>query len=210
MMSPGKRRRTGRCIWLLLGGVVLTGTAAPRSPAQTGSTQTGSTASIAEKAAVCSACHGANGVPISKEIPVIWGQHAGYIFLDLRDFQTGARKNELMEPIVKGLSRSDMLALGEYFEAKTWPDLGQPRASATDAAHAQAVAASGQCTQCHLGGFLGDSANPRLAAQSADYLRKTMRDFRTGARANNPWMTALLKTFSDGDIDAMAKYLGGL
>ena len=74
----------------------------------------------------------------------------------------------------------------------------------------QAVAASGQCTQCHLGGYQGDSTNPRLAGQSVDYLRKTMREFHDGTRGNNPWMAALLKTFSESDIDAMALYLGGL
>ena len=172
--------------------------------------QTAGTGSIDDKAAICAACHGANGVPITKEIPIIWGQHAGYFFLNLRDMQTGARKNEQMAPIVKDMSHEDMLAFGEYFEKKPWPNLGQPSAPADVVAHAEAVATSGQCTQCHLGGYLGDSTNPRLAGQNVDYLRKTMLDFRSGARANNPWMTALLKTFPDADIEAMARYLGGL
>lgn len=165
---------------------------------------------IAAKAAVCSTCHGDKGVPVRKEVPIIWGQHAGYIFLNLRDFQTGARKNEQMVPVIATLSSGDMLALAEYFAARPWPDLEQPRAAADVTAHASAVAGSGQCTSCHQGGFLGDSTNPRLAGQAIDYLRKTMRDFHDGTRANNPWMTALLKTFTDGDIDAMAQFLGGL
>lgn len=178
--------------------------------ATTAVAQNAGTDSIADKAAVCNACHGVSGVPISKEIPIIWGQHAGYIFLNLRDFQSGARKSEVMAPIATTLSSSDMLALGEYFEKKPWPDLEQPRSQADVAARAAAVAASGQCTSCHLSGFLGDSANPRLAGQSNDYLDKTMRDFHDGSRGNNPWMAALLKTFSDDDIDALAHYLGGL
>ena len=172
--------------------------------------QTTGTDPIADKAALCSGCHGDNGVPANDEIPVIWGQHAGYIFLNLRDYQTGARKNELMEPVVATLSRTDMLALGEYFEKKPWPNLGQARAPADIAVRAEAMAASGQCSQCHLGGFLGDSTNPRLAGQNIGYLRKTMSDFHTGIRSNNPWMAALLKSFSDADVDAMARYLGGL
>jgi cytochrome c553 len=179
------------------------------SIATTAIAQNAGTDPIADKASACSACHGDSGVPISKEIPIIWGQHAGYIFLNLRDYQSGARKNEVMASIVTTLSSSDMLALGEYFEKKPWPDLEQPRAGADVAARAAAVAASGQCTSCHLSGFLGDSANPRLAGQSVDYLDKTMRDFHDGNRGNNPWMAALLKTFSDNDIDALAHYLGG-
>jgi cytochrome c553 len=172
--------------------------------------QTAGADTIAGKAAACSACHGGNGVPISKDIPIIWGQHAGYIFLNLRDFQSGARTNAAMAPVIATLSGGDMLALAEYFESKPWPDLEQPRASADDAAHATAVAGSGQCASCHLSGLLGDSANPRLAGQSIDYLRKTMRDFHDGTRGNNPWMAALLKTFTESDIDAIAHYAGGL
>ena len=194
-----------RGISLLLAGLVVSLLAARELPAETETADL-----IAEKAAVCGTCHGADGVPISKDIPAIWGQHAGYIFLELRDFQTGARKNEQMAPIVKDLTHADMLALGEYFETKPWPDLNQPRAPADVASDAQGIAASGQCPQCHLGGYLGASATPRLAGQSIDYLRHTMLDFHTGTRGNNPWMAALLKTFTDADINALALYLGGL
>jgi cytochrome c553 len=190
---------------LLFAGLILSVLVFSEAAAQTGATDP-----IAQKAAICAACHGANGVPINRDIPVIWGQHAGYIFLELRDFQTGARKNDMMAPIVKDLSHADMLALGEYFETKPWPDLEQPRAPANVATTAQGVAASGQCPQCHLAGYLGASATPRLAGQSIDYLRHTMGAFHTGTRGNNPWMAALLKTFSDADINALAVYLGGL
>jgi cytochrome c553 len=198
--------RAKHLIGALLASLMLAGGTAMTATAQ----QPAGTRSIDDKAAVCSACHGANGVPVSKEIPIIWGQHAGYLFLNLRDMQSGARKNEQMEAIVKTLSRGDLLALGVYFESKPWPDLQQPRAAADVVARAEAVATSGQCPQCHLGGYAGDSTNPRLAGQSSEYLRKTMRDFHNGTRGNNPWMAALLKTFADGDIDAMAGYLGGL
>jgi len=195
---PSPHRTAALCAWLTL----VSATAAVA--------QTTDPDSIASKAVICGACHGASGVPISKDIPIIWGQRAGYMFLNLRDFQSGARKNARMAPMVATLSSSDMLALAEYFAELPWPDLEQPRATADATAHATAVAGSGQCASCHLGGFLGDSTNPRLAGQGIDYLRKTMRDFHDGKRGNNPWMTALLKTFTDSDIDALAQFLGGL
>jgi cytochrome c553 len=194
-----------RANWLLLAALIVSVAACREATAQTGAAD-----SVAQKAAICGACHGGNGAPISKDIPVIWGQHAGYIFEELHDFQTGARKNEQMALIVKNLTRADMLALGEYFETKPWPDLTQPRAAAEVTTDAQGIAASGQCPQCHLGGYLGASVTPRLAGQSIDYLRHTMLDFHTGARGNNPWMAALLKTYTDADINALALYLGGL
>ena len=36
-----------------------------------------------------------------------------------------------------------------------------------------------------------------------------MAQFRDGERKNNPWMVALLKTYTDADITAMASYLAG-
>jgi cytochrome c553 len=165
--------------------------------------------SVEEKAKICAACHGEAGVPIDGKIPVIWGQQAGYLYLDLRDFKRGTRKNEQMSAIAAGLSREDMLSLSEYFSKKPWPNLGQSRAADDVVHHAEVNASSGQCTQCHLGGYLGGGTTPRLADQSKQYLLKTMQDFRSGARANNPWMTDLLKTYKDEDIQALADYLGG-
>ena len=51
------------------------------SPAQT----------IEEKAQLCAACHGENGIPQEKTTPVIWGQYQGYLYLELRDYKSGAR-----------------------------------------------------------------------------------------------------------------------
>jgi cytochrome c553 len=165
---------------------------------------------IAEKAAVCAACHGDNGVPTDKSIPVLWGQNEGYIYIELRDMKKGARKNEQMQAVVETLSRDDMLALAAYFAAKPWPTLPQPRASQADQAHFDSMANSAGCVGCHQAGYKGAGTQPRLAGQAAAYLEKTMLDFRSGARANNSWMTDLLKTYSPGDIAQMARVLAGM
>ena len=165
---------------------------------------------IEEKAQVCSACHGENGVPQQKDHPVIWGQQLGYLFIELRDFKVGARKNDLMSPIAQGLDPSDLMPLAQYFSQKPWPNLAQPPATGDVVAQAQRANASIVCTSCHQEGFKGDSVQPRLAGQNHDYLAKTMTDFRTGARANNPSMTDLMKAISDADIAALATYIAGL
>jgi cytochrome c553 len=170
----------------------------------------GAADTIEEKAAVCAACHGDNGVPIDKSYPNIFGQAEGYIYIELRDMKKGDRKNEQMAPIVETMSREDMLALAAYFAAKPWPNLQQPRASAADAKHFDSMAVSAQCVECHQAGYLGAGTQPRLAGQNMDYLVKTMLDFRDGARANNTWMRDLLKTFSEDDIKQMARVLAGM
>lgn len=166
--------------------------------------------SIEQKAQLCAACHGAAGVPTQNNIPVIWGQQLGYLFIELRDFKSGARKNDMMSPIAQGLDQSDLLPLATYFSKETWPDLQQKQAAADVAAQAQRVNASVVCTSCHQEGFNGAGTQPRLAGQSRDYLAKTMADFRTGARANNPTMTAFMKGISESDTAALASYLAGL
>jgi cytochrome c553 len=165
---------------------------------------------IEEKVQVCSGCHGENGKPVDKTIPNIWGQQAGYLYIQLRDFKRGDRKSEIMQPIASGFERNDMLAIAEYFAKKPWPDLGQPRAPKDVAQRAQTASGSIGCTGCHLEQFQGDSTVPRLAGQGRDYLAQTMNDFRTRARGNNPGMSDLMIATAPDDLTALAQYLSGL
>jgi cytochrome c553 len=166
--------------------------------------------SIDDKVQVCSGCHGETGKPVDKAIPNIWGQQAGYLYIQLRDFKRGDRKSEIMQPIASGFERNDMLAVAEYFSKKPWPDLGQPRASKDVAQRAQTASGSIGCTGCHLEQFQGDGTVPRLAGQGRDYLAQTMNDFRTRARGNNPGMSDLMIATSVDDLAALAEYLAGL
>ena len=165
---------------------------------------------IEAKAKVCVACHGENGVPQLKTTPVIWGQNAGYMFLQLRDFQSGARKNDLMSPIAATLAKEDLLPLAEYFSKLKWPNLVQPEAASDVAAKAQAAISSVGCIACHLDHFQGDGTTARLAGQEHDYLQKTMMDFRTRARGNNPGMSDLMNATTPDAITALADYLAGM
>ena len=166
--------------------------------------------SIERKAAVCGACHGLNGVPEDKSTPIIWGQQAGYLFIQLRDFERGARRAEPMAAIAHSLSRQDALGLAEYFAAKPWPNIGAPAASKADADIAKAAINSVVCTSCHLAQFRGASTVPRLAGQERDYLVKTMMDFRNHTRANSPSMSDFMNSITPEQIKAIASYLAGL
>ena len=165
---------------------------------------------IDEKAQVCAGCHGENGVPQQKDWPVIWGQQQGYLYLQLRDFKSGARKDDVMSPIAQSLERADMQELALYFSQKPWPNLQQPRAARDVATRAQTAINAIVCTSCHQAGFLGDSTQPRLAGLTEQYLKKSMLDFRNKSRANNPGMTDLMLAISEQDIADIAAYLAGL
>src|SRR5882757_5482434 len=165
---------------------------------------------IQEKTQVCTGCHGAEGKPVDKTIPTIWGQQPGYIYIELRDFKRGDRKSDIMQPIASSLERQDMLDIADYFSKKPWPDLGQPRASKEVSNRAVDANHSIGCTGCHLDHFQGDGTVPRLAGMGRDYLAKQMADFRSHARGNNPGMSDLMIATPPDDLTALAEYLAGL
>ena len=166
--------------------------------------------SIEQKTQICARCHGADGKPVDKTVPTIWGQQAGYIYIELRDFKRGDRKSDIMRPIASSLERQDMLDIADYFSKKPWPDLSQPRASKEISIRAVNANQSIGCTGCHLDHFQGYGTVPRLAGMGRDYLAKQMTDFRSRARGNNPGMSDLMLATPPDDLAALAEYLAGL
>src|ERR1700683_2079407 len=128
---------------------------------------TGRAQSIEEKAQICSTCHGDNGVPAEQSfpVPVIWGQNFGYLFAQLRDFKSGARKSEQMAAIAQALDQADLMPLAQYFSKKPWPNSGQPRPPEDVVGTIKRVNAGAVCTSCHLRDLKGDTTTPRLAGQ---------------------------------------------
>ena len=195
--DPGAATRAVLLAALLVTLLVTGGTALAADP-------------IEEKAKLCATCHGENGIPQLKTTPVIWGQNEGYLFLQLRDFKSGVRKNELMSPVAATLEKQDLLALAAHFSKLKWPNLQQPQAPKNVATTALSASASVGCPGCHLAHYQGDGTTARLAGQQHDYLLKTMMDFRDKKRGNNPGMSDLMKATSPEDLQALAKYLAGL
>jgi cytochrome c553 len=165
---------------------------------------------IEQKVQLCASCHGADGVPINNTTPVIWGQDEGYLYLQLRDFKRGTRKNAIMEPLASQFEKADMYAIAAYFTKKPWPDLKQPPAPGDVAAKAESAAKSIGCRGCHLEHFQGDGTTARLAGQWQEYLLSQMLAFRDGSRGNNPGMSDLMKATPEEDFEPLSKYLAGL
>jgi cytochrome c553 len=193
----------GKLNWLICCGIALAAlSSAGTTPA--------SAQKLDEMVEPCAGCHGQDGKPIDKTIPVIWGQQTGYLYIQLRDFKRGDRKSEIMQPVASSFEKDDMLAIAEYFSKKPWPDLGQPRAPKDVSGRALTAEHSVGCTGCHLDRFQGDGTVPRLAGQGREYLARTMADFRTRARGNNPGMSDLMIATPPDDLAALAEYLAGL
>ncbi len=166
---------------------------------------------IEDKAQLCAACHGENGLPPEQSfpVPIIWGQNLGYLLFQLRDFKSGSRQSDVMTPIAQALPHEDLTALAQYFSQKPWPKL-PPQPSADPPAPGQRAGAWVVCASCHQEGFVGGGMQPRLAGQERAYLEKTMVEFQRGARANNPGMTDLMKSLTPQDISALAAWLSAM
>jgi cytochrome c553 len=63
----------------------------------------------------CAACHGSDGAGNDKEtIPVIGGQHYGYLLAQLSGFASGLRGHSLGADVVSGLSDEEQQAVADY------------------------------------------------------------------------------------------------
>ena len=163
-----------------------------------------------EKAAVCGACHNPDGNSTIPQNPILAGQTARYIYLQLRDFKESRRKDPLMSPMAANLSKKDMLDLGAYFSAQK--QLSQnSKGDPSLIAHGKEVADAAICTMCHLGGFSGQNEIPKTGGQHYEYVLKQLQDFKAKRRTNDAGnMTAVLRTITDEDLKALAAYVASL
>jgi cytochrome c553 len=163
-----------------------------------------------KKAEACVACHGPNGNSTQPLFPILASQTARYIYLQLRDFKEGRRKEPQMDPFMQNLSREDMFDLAAFFAAQKI----RPTSFKSDPAKAERGRKKSEevlCTMCHIGGFLGQNEIPRVAGQHYEYTVKQLRDFKTQRRTNDAGnMVSVSKTLSEQDIDDLGHFLAGL
>jgi cytochrome c553 len=166
--------------------------------------------SIAEKVDVCTTCHGPNGNSASPQYPVLAGQNARYLYLQLKDFKEGRRHDVQMEPIAASLERDDMLALADYFSKQKQAPSGF-KADAAKVALGKKKTDEVLCPMCHLGEFAGQNEIPRVAGQKYEYVKKQLADFKAKRRTNDAGnMTSVAATLSDADIENLAQYIANL
>ena len=72
----------------------------------------------AKVAAVCAACHGANGVSVSDTVPNLAAQRSPYLENQLKALKDGTRKSPFMNPIAAQLSPADIANVAAYLAAQ--------------------------------------------------------------------------------------------
>ena len=167
-------------------------------------------AQVPARAAICAACHGEGGSSTITTNPILAGQTARYLYLQLRDFQEGRRSDPQMSPMAAGLTRDEMRELADYFAAQK-PKPQTFKVDAEKARLGKLKADETLCTMCHLGGFAGQNEIPRVAGQHFDYTVKQLLAFKARSRTNDAGsMTSVANTLNEKDIDNLAHYLAGL
>lgn len=168
----------------------------------------------------CVACHGTDGNSPQGQWPNIAGQHAGYLFKQLRNFKSGeARSNAQMAGMVSSLSETDMRDLAAFYSTQPRKIMGAADEDLVERGRRiylggipdKGVAA---CVACHGPRGKGNPAAryPAVGGQWAQYLVQQLEQFRAGERANDPngMMRALAEDMTDSEIRAVAEYMAGL
>lgn len=65
----------------------------------------------------CVGCHGQNGIGLSDMFPNLAGQKKAYMIKQLNDFKSGARQNQMMNPMATQLTPQDIEDVSAYFSA---------------------------------------------------------------------------------------------
>jgi len=69
------------------------------------------------KALMCQTCHGLDGRAKIPEAPNLAGQNQLYLIKALKDYRSGARKNDMMSLVAPMLKDKDIEDLAAYFSA---------------------------------------------------------------------------------------------
>jgi len=164
-----------------------------------------------QKAELCVACHGENGISRTDSIPSLAGQPDQFIQWQLVFFRSGARKSEQMQPIVEQINNDDIRNLGAYFASLDPPKPKPDDDPALSQKGAQA-AVGRRCASCHTDTFAGTKAVARIAGQREEYLLKALHDYKSGARSGGgvAAMADVAYPLSEEEITALAHYLAHL
>jgi len=205
---------------LLLAGVLSTASAAEHAKsAAKGDPAKGQ----AIGSTMCAACHAADGNSIGAPNPKLAGQHAEYLFKQMKNFKAAdgnppERNNPIMNGMIAAFDEAQMRDLAAYFAAQK--QIGDQAKNRDTLEAGQKIFRAGNaakglpaCAGCHGPTGMGIPAQfPRIGGQFADYIEAQLKGFRDGTRANDPngMMRTIALKMTDAEIKAVADYTAGL
>ena len=163
----------------------------------------------AQKALVCSACHGFAGNSRGDTVPILAGIDAAYFTKAIGDYAGGRRPSPEMEPYAKMVIHFGVDDIAAYFAGQT----RQPTPVGADPAAVQrGRVAAAACTVCHGASGKGDRAKliPDLTGQPPGYLRNQLllfkQDQRNPGNAELKALKLLIQALPDETLADLAAY----
>ena len=173
--------------------------------------QSGLAAEAPESLAPCLACHGADGQSQIENVPSLGAQTAPYSLIQLFMYRENMRVAEPMNAAAKDLTDGELQSIAAALAALPAPKPPEAPGDPARLERARALTEQNHCNVCHRPDFAGQQTVPRLADQREDYLLKTLREYKTGARhAYEPIMIEVLQPIDDMQIVEFAYYLSHL
>ena len=170
------------------------------------------------KAAVCGACHGADGNSVGAQFPKLAGQNASYIATQLANFKSGKRQNPIMSGQAANLSEQDMQDLAAWFSSQT-VSIGEAEAGSVK--QGETLYRNGNrdenvpaCVACHGPTGAGNFPMkvPALAGQHSAYVVAQLQAYAAGTRTTDPnkMMETVASRLTPAEMQAVASYIEGL
>ena len=123
-------------------------------------------------------------------------------------FRERLRTAAPMNEDTRGLSDDDLQNMSAAIAKLPSPRPPAEPADPQRLARGSALAEQNHCNICHRSDFTGQENVPRLADQREDYLLKTLREYKTGARhAYDATMAEVLQPVDDNDVELLAHFL---
>ncbi len=170
----------------------------------------------AKFAAVCAACHNADGNSAIPANPKLAQQHPEYLVKQLQEFKAGKRASPIMQGFASQLSDADMKNIAYWLtsqKAKTGFAKDKDLVTLGERIYRGGIADRkvAACAGCHSPNGAGVPAQfPRLSGQHADYTAVQLTAFRDGVRKNSEPMAQVAAKLNDREIKAVADYIAGL
>ena len=162
---------------------------------------------IGDKMPTCLACHGETGQSQTDNVPSLGAQTSPYSLIQLVLFREGIRTADPMNELMKGATDSDLQAFADAIAQLPAPKPAEG-GDAQRLAHGRQLAAQNRCLICHRADLSGQENVPRLSDQREDYLLKSLREYKSGARHGyDASMADVVQPMSDADFVDLAYYI---
>jgi len=191
------------------------------------------------KAQLCSACHGNEGIAIVPIYPNLAGQSFSYLYWNLQAYKIGRMPPSAMATLAQPLSEQDIRDLAAYYASLPSAPAGEDVRGAFEAdavmlAEGERIYLSGNvekgippCQGCHgkaaeghpkahfvdRSGRLPFATVPALRGQQENYLQTRLQQYHDGlfnASTNSQTMNAVGQHLDAESIRAVSAWLAGL